>query len=249
MDEHSFSSWTHGRRSWHGRWVSRSHQHPFVTYTPPRVPIGEGLRRGAEYLDELERRRSVRWFSADPVPLEAIQLAVSAANTAPSGAHFQPWTFVATDDPEIKRSVRLAAEEEERKFYLDRDLPEWHSALSRLETDEHKEFLEVAPWLVVAFAQKHTPQPDGSLRKNYYVSESVGIACGFFIAALHRMGLATLTHTPNPMTFLAKVLDRPRTERPYILFPVGYPADDCEVPVLTRKPLDEALIVRPARRS
>lgn len=198
-------------------------------------------------MEELERRRSVRWFSADPVPLEAIQLAVSAANTAPSGAHHQPWTFVATDDPELKRSVRLAAEEEERKFYLDRELPEWHSALARLETDEHKEFLEVAPWLVVAFAQKHTPQPDGSLRKNYYVSESVGIACGLFIAALHRMGLATLTHTPNPMAFLSKAFGRPRTERPYILFPVGYPADDCEVPELARKPLSEALIVQPAR--
>ncbi|WBQ03116.1 nitroreductase family protein [Kribbella sp. CA-293567] len=227
--------------------MSRSHQHPFVPYVPRRVPVEEGLRRGAAFQQELEARRSVRWFSADPVPLEAIELAVGAANTAPSGAHHQPWTFVATDDPEIKRSVRLAAEEEERKFYLDRELPEWHSALARLETDQHKEFLEVAPWLVVAFAQKHTPRPDGSSRKNYYVSESVGIACGFFIAALHRMGLATLTHTPNPMAFLTKVLDRPRHERPYILFPVGYPAADCEVPELTRKPLGEALIVRRAR--
>lgn len=229
--------------------MSRSHQHPFLPYAPARVPIEEGLRRGAAFHEELEQRRSVRWFSPDPVPLEAIELAVAAANTAPSGAHHQPWTFVATDDPAIKRSVRLAAEEEEQRFYQERDLPDWHSALARLETDEHKEFLEVAPWLVVAFAQKHTPQPDGSLRKNYYVSESVGIACGFFIAALHRMGLATLTHTPNPMAFLGKVLDRPRTERPYILFPVGYPAADCEVPVLDRKPLGEALVVRPARRA
>lgn len=229
--------------------VSRSHQHPFVSYAPPRVPIEEGLRRGAEFHEELEARRSVRWFSDDEVPLEAIELAVAAANTAPSGAHQQPWTFVATNDPELKRNIRAAAEAEERKFYRDRELPEWHSALAPLETDEHKEFLEVAPWLVVVFAQKHTPQPDGSLRKNYYVSESVGIACGFFIAALHRMGLATLTHTPNPMAFLTKVLDRPRTERPYILFPVGYPAADCEVPALTRKPLGQALIVRAAPRS
>jgi nitroreductase len=227
--------------------VSRSHQHPFIPYAPARVPIEEGLRRGAEFRDELEQRRSVRWFSDEEVPVEAIELAVAAANTAPSGAHYQPWTFVATDDPEIKRSVRLAAEEEERRFYLERELPEWHGALARLETDENKEFLEVAPWLVVAFAQKHTPQDDGSLRKNYYVSESVGIACGFFIAALHRMGLATLTHTPNPMAFLSQVFDRPRTERPYIIFPVGYPAGDCEVPELTRKPLGEALLVRPAR--
>jgi iodotyrosine deiodinase len=215
----------------------------------PRLSVAESLRRGQEFFEELDQRRSVRWFSPDPVPVEAIELAVRAANTAPSGAHQQPWTFVATDDPELKHRVRLAAEEEERRFYLERDLPEWHGALARLETDEHKEFLDVAPWLVVAFAQKHTPQPDGSLRKNYYVNESVGIACGLFIAALHTMGLATLTHTPNPMAFLTEVFDRPATERAYIVFPIGYPADDCEVPVLERKPLAEALVLRPAERS
>lgn len=223
--------------------MSRTHNHPFVPYTAPRLPIEDGLRRGEEFYRHLERRRSVRWFSPDAVPIEAIQTAVRAANTAPSGAHHQPWTFVATSDPAVKQRVREAAEAEERKFYRERDLPDWHTALARLETDEHKQFLEVAPWLVVVFAQKHTPQPDGSLRKNYYVSESVGIACGFFIAALHTMGLATLTHTPNPMAFLTKVLRRPGTERPYILFPVGYPANDCEVPDLDRKPLSEALTV------
>jgi iodotyrosine deiodinase len=223
--------------------TTRTHVHPFVPYLPPRVPIADGLRRGEEFYRQLEERRSVRWFSSDPVPVEAIELAVRAANTAPSGAHHQPWTFVATDDPDIKHRVRLAAEEEERRFYRERDVPQWHSALAPLETDEHKEFLDIAPWLVVVFAQKHTPLADGSLRKNYYVSESVGIACGFFIAAVHRMGLATLTHTPNPMSFLNEVLDRPSTERPFILFPVGYPADDCEVPALERKPLAEALVV------
>jgi nitroreductase len=223
---------------------SREHRHPFVPYAVPRVPIAESLRRGEEFYQELDRRRSVRWFSSDPVPQQAIELAVRAANTAPSGAHHQPWTFVATDDPELKTAVRVAAEEEERRFYRDRALPEWHAALDRLETDEHKEFLDTAPWLVVVFAQKHTQLADGGLRKNYYVSESVGIACGLFLAALHRMGLATLTHTPNPMSFLTKLLDRPRTERPYILFPIGYPADDCEVPALERKPLSEALVVR-----
>jgi nitroreductase len=222
----------------------RTHSHPFVPYSPARVPIEDGLRRGTEFYRELDRRRSVRWFSPDPVPLAAIEIAVQAANTAPSGAHHQPWTFVATGDPALKSRVRAAAEAEEKTFYRDRDVPHWHSALAPLETDEYKEFLEIAPWLVVAFAQKHTPMPDGSLRKNYYVTESIGIACGFFIAALHSMGLATLTHTPNPMSFLSEAFERPPTERPFILFPVGYPADDCEVPDLLRKPLPEALIVK-----
>ncbi|WP_033287858.1 nitroreductase family protein [Amycolatopsis jejuensis] len=219
------------------------HQHPFVPYAPPRLSAEESLARGQDLYRLLDARRSVRWFSPDPVPLEAIETAVRIANTAPSGAHHQPWTFVATADPGVKRAVREAAEIEERKFYRDRHAPDWHAALARLETDEHKEFLEVAPWLVVAFAQKSTPLPDGSVRKNYYVNESVGIACGMFITALHTMGLATLTHTPNPMGFLNEVFARPATERPYILFPVGYPAPDCEVPDLERKPLGEALVV------
>ena len=226
-----------------GRKVTRHHAHSFVPYRPGRLTQEESLRRGEEFHRRLDERRSVRWFSSDPLPQRAIELAVQAANTAPSGAHFQPWTFVATSDPTLKRQVREAAEEEERRFYHERDAPEWHAALARLETDEHKEFLESAPWLVVAFAQKSTPLPDGSLRKNYYVNESVGIACGLFIAALHEMGLATLTHTPNPMAFLTELFGRPATERPYILFPVGYPAEDCEVPNLRRKPLSEALVV------
>jgi iodotyrosine deiodinase len=223
----------------------RVHSHPFEPYGPPRLGVPEALRRGRELLASLEERRSVRWFSPEPVPVEAIEIAVRVANTAPSGAHEQPWTFVATRDTGLKRRIREAAEQEERRFYRDREAPAWHAALARLETDEHKEFLETAPWLVAVFAQKSTTGPDGSRRKNYYVSESVGIACGLFITALHTMGLATLTHTPNPMTFLGEVLGRPATERAYILFPVGYPADDCEVPVLSRKPLSEALVLAP----
>lgn len=223
---------------------TRPHTHPFLPYRPELVPAAEGLRRGREFHAFLDRRRSVRYFSDRPVPLEMIEVAVRAAGTAPSGAHQQPWTFVATDDPAVKHRIRLAAEREERAFYRERDVPEWHRALEPLETDENKDFLDIAPWLVVAFAQKHTPQPGGRPPlKNYYVNESVGIACGFFIAALHSMGLATLTHTPNPMAFLTRELGRPATERPYILFPVGYPARDAEVPDLVRKPLTATLVV------
>lgn len=167
---------------------------------------------------------------------------MAAANTAPSGAHHQPWTFVAVGDPERRHRIRVAAEAEERAFYRQRQAPVWHEALARLGTDEHKEYLDVVPWIVAVFAQRYTVLPDGRRRKNYYVSESVGIACGLFVMALHEMGLATLPHTPNPMAFLTRLLDRPAGERPYILFPVGYPASDCVVPDLTRKPVSEALV-------
>lgn len=215
---------------------------PFIRYQPERIPIEEGLRRGREFYEHLDRRRSVRSFSPEPVPRAAIEVAVSAANTAPSGAHLQPWTFVAVGDPDLRHRIRLAAEVEERRFYQERDVPDWHEALARLGTDEHKDYLDVVPWVVVVFAQKQTALPDGRLRKNYYVSESVGLACGLFVAALHTMGLATLPHTPSPMGFLSEILHRPATERPFILFPVGYPAAECRVPDLARKPLAEALV-------
>lgn len=215
-----------------------------VPFAPPRIPTDEGLRRGADLFAEFDQRRSVREFAADRVPIEMIETAVSVANTAPSGAHQQPWTFVAIGDLDVKRRIREAAEFEERINYDGGRLPaEWRRAIAPLGTDAQKPFLEVAPWLVVVFAQKSTPMPDGSLRKNYYVNESVGIAVGLFIAALHRMGLVTVTHTPNPMGFLTEICQRPATERPYVLMPVGYPAADCEVPDLKRKPLTEALLV------
>lgn len=215
-----------------------------MKYSPPRIPADEGLRHGRAFLSELDRRRSVRMFSPDPVPRELIETAVATANTAPSGAHQQPWTFVATQDAEVKHRIRVAAEQEERENYEGGRLPEaWREAIAPLGTSSDKSYLDVVPWIVVVFAQKSTPMADGSLRKNYYVNESVGIACGLFIASLHTMGLATLTHTPNPMGFLSEILDRPPTERPYILFPIGYPAADCTVPDLLRKPLAEALVV------
>lgn len=208
-----------------------------------RIPRDEALAHGREFLASMGTRRSVRSFSSDAVPRECIELAVATANTAPSGAHQQPWTFVATSDADVKHRIREAAEAEERENYEGGRLPEaWRQALEPLGTTSDKSYLDVVPWIVVAFAQKSTPMPDGTVRKNYYVNESVGIACGLFIASLHAMGLATLTHTPNPMGFLTDILGRPATERPYILFPVGYPSADCEVPDLERKPLAEALI-------
>jgi nitroreductase len=216
-----------------------------MRYQPVRIPIQEGLARGHEFHQLMEGRRSVRMFSDEPVPKEVIETAVLTANTSPSGAHQQPWTFVATNDPDVKHRIRVAAEIEERENYEGGRLPPaWRDALAHIGTNSDKSYLDVVPWIVVAFAQKSTPLPDGTLVKNYYVSESVGIACGLFIASLHTMGLATLTHTPNPMGFLNEIFERPVTERPYILFPVGYPAENCEVPDLVRKPLDQILLIK-----
>ena len=215
----------------------------FIPYAGARVE--DPAEAGRAFLERMSARRSVRDFSSDPVPRELIEIAVATANTAPSGAHQQPWTFVAVSDPQTKHRIRLAAEEEERENYEGGRLPDaWRQAIAPLGTSSDKAFLDVVPWIVVVFAQKSTPMADGSVRKNYYVNESVGIACGLFIASLHSMGLATLTHTPNPMGFLTEILERPATERPYILFPVGYPAPGCAVPDLERKPLDDALVIR-----
>jgi nitroreductase len=170
------------------------------------------------------------------VPRELIETAIAAANTAPSGANRQPWHFAAVSDPAVKAEIRRGAEGEEREFYEGgRATEEWLKALAPLGTDWRKPFLEIAPWLVVVFKQIHAVGADGSKLTNYYVNESVGIACGLFIATIHRMGLATLTHTPQPMRFLTRILDRPDSERPYILFPVGYPHPDCEVPEISKK--------------
>ena len=198
------------------------------------------LAAGREFIDLLARRRSVRYFSADPVPRELIELAITAAHSAPSGANRQPWHFVAVSDPKVKRRIRRAAERVEREFYEgDRATPEWLEALAPLGTEWRKPYLEDAPWLVVVFKEVHGVGPGDAKVTNYYVNESVGIACGLLIAALQRMGLATLTHTPQPMRFLSEILERPANERPFILFPIGYPADECRVPAITKKPLGD----------
>jgi nitroreductase len=205
-----------------------------------RLPEGKMAARGRNFLDLMARRRSVREFAPDPVPRELVETAIAVANTAPSGANRQPWHFVTVSDPKVKAEIRRGAEAEEREFYEGgRATEEWLEALVPLGTGWQKPFLEVVPWLVVVFRQTHAVGSDGSKLTNYYVSESVGIACGLFIAAVHMMGLATLTHTPQPMRFLSHILGRPDNERPYILFPVGYPASDCRVPAISKKGLSD----------
>lgn len=210
---------------------------PTVPLDFERLPEAEMRRRAADFHAAMARRRSVREFAADPVARELVEAAIRTAATAPSGAHRQPWRFVAVSDPVLKREIRIAAEAEERESYEHRMSEEWLAALEPLGTGWEKPFLETAPWLVVVFAELYEVRPGGGKVKNYYVKESVGIACGLFVAALHTMGLATLTHTPSPMAFLHRILGRPENEKPFILFPVGYPARDCRVPTLERKPL------------
>jgi nitroreductase len=195
--------------------------------------------RADELLQQLGSRRSVRSFSSDPVAEELIDRAIEIASTAPSGAHRQPWHFVVVDDPQLKKQIRDAAEKEEQRSYESRMPEEWLDALRPLGTDAVKPFLIDAPYLVILFAETHQVAADGSRSRNYYVSESVGIAAGMFIAALHLVGLATLTHTPSPMGFLRAILHRPANERPYLIFPIGYPAADCQVPDLQRKALEQ----------
>ncbi|HIA27946.1 MAG TPA: nitroreductase family protein [Planctomycetes bacterium] len=206
-----------------------------------RLDESEMERRSAELLAALSRRRSVRAFSDEPVPRVLIERAIESASTAPSGAHRQPWRFVVVDDAAIKSEIRAAAEKEEQLNYDGRMPKEWLDALKPLGTGIEKPFLESAPYLVVLFAQTHVIGDDGESRPNYYVFESVGIAAGFFILALHLVGLATLTHTPSPMGFLRDILGRPKNERPYLLFPVGYPEEGCSVPEIERKALAEIL--------
>jgi len=200
------------------------------------------LQRSQDFLALMARRRTVRDYSDRPVPREIIANAVRTASLAPSGANQQPWTFVCISDAAIKSRIRVAAEEEEKSFYEGRAGEEWLKALSHLGTDWEKPFLETAPWLIAIFGQRYGTAPDGGKVKHYYVPESVGIASGFLIAALHKAGLATLTHTPSPMGFLNQICGRPESEKAYILLVAGYPAEDCKVPAIEKKPLDEVCV-------
>jgi len=202
-------------------------------------PASEMEQRAAEFATELSRRRTVRDFSSRDVPRAVIERCVEAAGSAPSGANQQPWHFVAVQDPEIKRRIRQAAEAEEREFYERRAPQEWLDDLAPFGTNDSKPFLEAAPWLIAIFVQRTGLGADGSATKHYYATESVGLAAGMLIAAVHRAGLASLTHTPSPMKFLNEVLGRPKNEAPFLLLVVGYPADDCEVPDIRRKSFDE----------
>jgi iodotyrosine deiodinase len=217
-------------------------EHRPVPLVFERLPAEESVTRSRAFLELVRSRRSVRSFSREPVPSELIENAVAAAGTAPSGAHLQPWTFVVVSDPEVKRRIREAAEEAERDFYDRLAPPEWLEALRPLGTDFVKEHLTDAPYLIAVFEQAYGVGGAGRRRKHYYAKESVGIAVGFLLAALHASGLVALTHTPSPMGFLRRILERPANERPFVLIPVGYPAEDCRVPDIERKPLDEILV-------
>lgn len=223
---------------------------PYTSHplTFERLPEAEQLERSRQFLDTMRKRRTVRDYSTEPVPFELIANAIATAGTAPSGANQQPWTFVVVSNPDIKHQIRLAAEEEEKISYERRMSDEWLAALAPLGTDWRKPHLEDAPYLIVVFRQAYGTSLDpatGEKKKvmHYYTEESVGIAVGLLLASLHQAGLATLTHTPSPMGFLSDILQRPPNERAYVVIPVGYPAPDAKVPTITKKPLDEIMVV------
>lgn len=215
--------------------------YPFIPYQRETFSAVEMIRRSREFYGLMNQRRTVREFSPKPVPLEVMEHLILTAGTAPSGAHKQPWTFCLVSEPEIKKQIRTEAEKEEYESYHGRMSEEWLEDLAPLQTDWQKPFLEIAPWLIVVFKRAYE-NVDGRSRQNYYVQESVGIACGFLLAAIHHAGLCALTHTPSPMNFLSKILERPENERPFLLIPVGYPAESVMVPDLKRKSLHEVMV-------
>jgi iodotyrosine deiodinase len=216
--------------------------HPFVYYSKETYNDLETAQRAQNFYHWMNQRRTVRDFSDKPVPKEIIQHILLTASTAPSGAHKQPWTFCVVSDPSLKKQIRIAAEAEEKESYDNRMSAEWLEDLSPLQTDWQKPFLETAPYLIIVFRRSYEVTPDGKKKQNYYVTESCGIACGFLLTAIHHAGLAALTHTPSPMNFLINILKRPENEKPYLLIPVGYAADECWVPDLQRKQLENIAV-------
>ena len=217
--------------------MTKSNFIPYSTYQ--EYPLEEMRERAQTFREEMQRRRTIRTFSTRPVPREIIEECLRAAGTAPNGDNMQPWHFVVVSDPDAKKQIRDGAEKEEREFYERRASEEWLEALAPLGTDWHKPFLEEAPYLIVIFGLRNTILSDGTKRKNYYVTESVGIATGMLITALHHAGLASLTHTPSPMAFLNKILKRSANERPFLVLVIGYPAEGTRVPDISKKSLDE----------
>lgn len=209
-----------------------------------RYSEDEMKERAEQFFENMKRRRTVREFSSEDVPKEIIENCIKAAGRAPSGANMQPWRFVVVSSKELKKKIRVAAEEVESEFYNNRAPQYWLDALAHLGTDENKPYLEEAPYLIIVFTVRHTEQEDGPPLKHYYLAESVGIATGMLLTALHNAGLATLTHTPQPMAFLRDLLGRPKTETPYMMIVTGYPKDGAKVPVISKKALDEIAIFK-----
>ncbi len=214
-----------------------------IRYTAPLIEPEEMIRRSASFYEEATHRRSVRSFSDREVPMQVMENLIRAAGTAPSGANKQPWTFCLIGDKEVKRKIREVAEKEEYESYHNRMPEEWLDDLKKIGTDWHKPFLESAPWLIVAFRRVYETDKAGNKKNNYYVTESIGLACGMLLTAIYHAGLAALTHTPSPMNFLTEILERPDNERPFLLIPVGYPAEETYVPDISRKPLEEICVV------
>ena len=217
--------------------MSKAVFQPLSSYI--EYPLHEMEERAIEFRENMQRRRTVRQFSNRPVSRKVIEECLLTAGSAPNGANLQPWHFVVVSDPKVKREIRIAAEQEENEFYNRRAPQEWLDALSVIGTDEHKPFLETAPYLIVIFGKNHSHLSDGRRVKNYYVNESVGIATGFLITAIHNAGLVSLTHTPSPMGFLNEILNIPPSEKPFLILVVGYPAEDAQVPNIKKKSLQE----------
>lgn len=216
--------------------------YPYIAYSKPFIGAQEMLIKSREFMSWMDERRTIRDFSDREIPKAVIEQLILTASTAPSGAHKQPWTFCAVSDPGLKKQIREAAEKEEYESYHTRMPEKWLEALRPLGTDWHKPFLETAPWLIIAFKKAYDIGESNEKINNYYVSESVGLACGFLMAAIHHAGLATLPHTPSPMNFLSRVLQRPENEKPFLLLPIGYPAKDCYIPDIKRKGLEKVAV-------